>query len=194
MSTPQPPHVPHGQFPKPAKKRKWPWIIGGIIVFLIAVSALSHSDNKTARTSQAAAGHAQAAAHLNTPVRDGKFEFVVKSVQPGLAEVGDNPYLAKKAQGQFVVVTLSVQNIGDRAQGFSPSDQKLTDSQGRSFDSDATAQIALGGSDIPVWDNINPGNTVEVKVIYDMPRDAVPASITLHDSMFSGGATVALTP
>jgi hypothetical protein len=194
MSTPQSPQVPSGQYPKPAKKRKWPWIIAGIVVFLIAMSALSHSDNKTISTSPAAAGNHQATARLNTPVRDGKFEFVVKSVQPGLTEVGDNPYLAKKAQGQFVVVTLSVQNIGDRAQGFSPSDQKLIDNQGRSFDSDATAQIALGGSDIPVWDNINPGNTVEVKVIYDMPRDAVPAKITLHDSMFSGGATVALTP
>lgn len=194
MSTPQPPQVPYGQFPKPAKKRKWPWIIAGAIVFLIAASALSHNDTKTTSTSQAAAGHTPATAHLNTPVRDGKFEFVVKSVQPGLTQVGDNPYLAKKAQGQFVVVTLSVQNIGDRAQGFSPSDQKLTDNQGRSFDSDADAQIALGGSDIPVWDNINPGNTVDVKIVYDMPRDAVPASITLHDSMFSGGATVALTP
>lgn len=197
MATPLPPQVPYGQYPPPAKKRKWPWIIAGIIAFLVVVSALSNSDKKTdTSTSHAATtgGQSQPTAHLNTPVRDGKFEFVVKTVRSGLTEVGDNPYLAKKAQGQFVVVTLSVQNIGDRAQGFSPSDQKLIDSQGRSFDSDAAAQIALGGSDIPVWDNINPGNTVDVKVVYDMPRDAVPASITLHDSMFSGGATVALTP
>ena len=43
-----------------------------------------------------------------------------------------------------------------------------------------------------MWDNINPGNTVEVKVVFDMPKDAVPATIELHDSMFSGGAKVAL--
>ena len=196
MATPLPPQVPYGQYPPPAKKRKWPWIIAGIVAFLVVVSVLSNSDKKTDTTASPAttAGRSHATAHLNTPVRDGKFEFAVKTVQPGLIEVGDNPYLAKKAQGQFVIVTLSVQNIGDRAQGFSPSDQKLIDSQGRSFDSDSAAQIALGGSDIPVWDNINPGNTVDVKIVYDMPRDAVPASITLHDSMFSGGATVTLTP
>ncbi|MGV0677980.1 DUF4352 domain-containing protein [Mycolicibacterium fortuitum] len=133
-------------------------------------------------------------ARLNTPVRDGKFEFVVKTVQPGLAEIGDNPYLREKAQGQFVIVTLSVQNIGDRAQGFSPSNQKLIDTQGRSFESDSSAQIALGDSDIPVWDDINPGNAVDVSLVYDMPVGAAPARIELHDSMFSGGVTVELTP
>lgn len=196
MATPLPSQVPQGQYPPPTKKRKWPWVIAGLVAFVVAVSALSNSDKKTdaGAPSTAAAGQAQATAHLNTPVRDGKFEFVVKAVEPGLTEVGDNPYLAKKAQGQFVVITLSVQNIGDRAQGFSPSDQKLIDTQGRSFDSDAEAQITSGGSDIPLGDNINPGNAVDVKVVYDMPRDAVPASITLHDSMFSGGAKVALTP
>lgn len=107
-------------------------------------------------------------ATMNTPVRDGKFEFVVKTVQPGLTEVGDNPFLNQKAQGQFVIVTLSVQNIGDRAQGFSPSNQKLFDTEGRSFESDSTAQIALGTGDIPVWDNIDPGNTADVKLVYDM--------------------------
>jgi hypothetical protein len=196
MATPLPPQVPYGQYPPPAKKRKWPWVIAGVVAFVVVVSAMSNGDKKTdtSAPSTAAAGQAHPTAHLNTRVRDGKFEFVVKAVEPGLSEVGDNPYLAKKAQGQFVVVTLSVQNIGDKAQGFSPSDQKLVDTQGRSFDSDAAAQIALGGSDIPVWDNINPGNTVDVKVIYDMPRDAIPASIALHDSMFSGGAKVTLTP
>lgn len=108
--------------------------------------------------------------------------------------VGDNPYLAKKAQGQFVIVTLTVQNIGDKPQSFSPSNQKLLDASGRSFASDSMAQIALGGSDIPLWDNINPGNTVDVKLIYDMPAGAAPASVELHDSMLSGGVTVALTP
>lgn len=201
MSSPYPPQAPYGQYPPPAKKRKWPWIVAGIVAFLIVVPSLSSNDKKTESTpsrsttaAQAPTDEPEARASMNTPVRDGKFEFVVKSVQPGLAEVGDNPYLIQKAQGQFVIVTLSVENIGDRAQGFSPSDQKLFDSQGRSFDSDSSAQIALGSSDIPVWDDINPGNAVDVKLVYDMPQGAVPASIELHDSMFSGGATVALTP
>ncbi|MFV8170930.1 DUF4352 domain-containing protein [Mycolicibacterium peregrinum] len=204
MSTPYPPAP--GQYPQhvaPAKKgRKWQWIFG-IVIFLIAMSALSNGDKEDKKpdtraalvptTAAAAPEPEPTAATLNTPVRDGKFEFVVRRVQPGLAQVGDNPYLQQRAQGQFVIVTLSVQNIGDRTQGFSPDNQKLFDTNGRSFETDASAQIALGDSDIPVWDNINPGNAVTVKLVYDMPQGAVPARIELHDSMFSGGVTVNLT-
>ncbi|MCG7607961.1 MULTISPECIES: DUF4352 domain-containing protein [Mycobacterium] len=187
--------------PPHAKKRKWPAIVIGVVAFVAVMSAFSDKDDTKQGPKPSAALAAPAPAKentptagLNTPVRDGKFEFVVKTVQPGLTEIGDNPYLREKAQGQFVIVTLSVQNIGDRAQGFSPSNQKLIDTQGRSFESDSSAQIALGDSDIPVWDDINPGNAVDVSLVYDMPAGAAPARIELHDSMFSGGVTVALTP
>lgn len=87
---------------------------------------------------------------------------------------------------------MTVKNIGDKPQSFAPSNQKLFDAKGRSFETSDMAQIALGGSDIPLWDNINPGNTVNVKLVFDMPKDAVPTTIELHDSMFSGGEKVAL--
>lgn len=188
--------------PARAKKRRWPALVIGAVAFVALASVFSDNDKKenadrTADAALAAQGAAEEdtpAAKLNTPVRDGKFQFVVKAVRPGLAEVGDNPYLREKAQGQFVIVTVSVENIGDRAQGFSPSNQKLFDTQGRSFESDSSAQIALGDSDIPVWDDINPGNAVDVSLVYDMPAAAVPARIELHDSMFSGGVIVELTP
>ncbi|AFA72557.1 hypothetical protein GPOL_c15080 [Gordonia polyisoprenivorans VH2] len=185
----------------PKKKRKWPWILGAIVVLIIIIavatsggsddSSPSGSQNGSAQNAPANGGGEQAAG-LNTPVRDGKFEFVVTGVEKGLASVGDNPYLTEQAQGQFVVVTMTVKNISDKAYGFSPSDQKLLDAQGREFEPSTSAQIALGGSDIPVWDNINPGNTVTAKVVFDMPKDAVPTAIELHDSMFSGGAKVTL--
>ncbi|WP_210686524.1 DUF4352 domain-containing protein [Mycolicibacterium sp. GESEQ-9] len=183
--------------PPRTKKRRWPAIVIGVIAFLAVVSAFSDKDDtkpSAALATQAPTKADAPTARLNTPVRDGEFEFVVKTVQPGLTEVGDNPYLREKAQGQFVIVTLSVQNIGDRAQAFSPSNQKLIDTQGRSFESDSSAQIALGNSDIPVWDDINPGNAVDVSLVYDMPIGSAPARIELHDSMFSGGVTVELTP
>ena len=185
----------------PKKKRKWPWILGAIVVLIIIIafatsggsddSVPSGSQNGAAQNAPANGGEEQAAG-LNTPVRDGKFEFVVTGVEKGLASVGDNPYFTEQAQGQFVVVTMTVKNISDKAYGFSPSDQKLLDAQGREFEPSTSAQIALGGSDIPVWDNINPGNTVTAKVVFDMPKDAVPTAIELHDSMFSGGAKVTL--
>lgn len=185
-----------------AKKRKlWPWLVGGLVV-LLALAAMGGKGSKdtpsvTANAPSASAPAAapggdakDAAAPAGASVRDGKFEFTVQSVTGGAKEVGDNPYLKQTAQGQFFVVTVKVTNIGDKPQSFSPSNQKLIDNQGREFEPDATAQIALGGSDIPVWDNINPGNTADVKLVYDMPVGAVPAAMELHDSMFSAGAKV----
>ena len=53
------------------------------------------------------------------------------------------------------------------------------------------AAMSIDGNDV-FLNQINPGNTVKGVLVYDMPKGAVPASIELHDSMFSGGATVSL--
>jgi len=127
---------------------------------------------------------------IGTAVRDGKFEFTVTKVQPGVAKVGDS-FLEQKAQGQFVLVHVTVTNIGDEAQYFSDSEQKVKDVQGRQFSADTSAAIHIKGNDV-FLNEINPGNTVKGVLVYDMPKGAKPASIELHDSPFSGGVTVRL--
>lgn len=189
---------PPAQAPAQKSKKKWPWIVGGLVVLIVIIAALSGGGdqvpaNNAGSGATAAADDADSgAAGLNTPVRDGKFEFVVTGVESGVSEVGENEFLTEQAQGQFVIVTMTVKNIGDKSQSFSPSEQKLKDSDGRTFETDSSAQIALGGTDIAVWDKVNPGNTVTVKLVFDMPSGAEPASLELHDSMFSGGVTVDL--
>ena len=209
-----PPQAPGGQpvNQPPKKRRKWPWVLGALVVLIVIIVAVSGggsdsdsssnstsagssergADQKNSDGKNADSEKGSGAAGLNTPVRDGKFEFVVTGVEKGLSSVGDNPYLTEQAQGQFVVVAMTVQNTSNKPQSFAPSDQKLVDDQGRTFEPSTSAQIALGGSDIPVWDNINPGNTVNAKVVFDMPKDANPTTIELHDSMFSGGVKVRL--
>ena len=208
--TPQPGAVPQ---PTPSRKRKkWPWVVGTLaaLVIVSAIAGGGDSDDTPRTASDPAPADAAAPAApadaapvvadpqpgpaapgLHTPVRDGKFEFVVTDVQTGLAQVGDNPYLIEKAQGQFVVVTMTVHNISGEPKGLSPSDQDLYDEAGRTFTANTMAGISLG-SDVAVWDQINPGNTVTMQVVFDMPVDAIPAEIELHDSMFSGGTRVAL--
>lgn len=131
-----------------------------------------------------------AAAVVGTPVRDGKFEFTVTSVETGVPTVGDE-FLNAQAQGQFVLVHVTVTNIGDQAQMFDGSSQKLVDTAGREHSADTSAAIYLGDANSFLTD-INPGNSVEGTVVFDVPADAVPASVTLHDSFFSGGVEVSL--
>lgn len=199
------PPTPTPPPPSSSKKRKWPWIVGGIAAVLVVASiagggedtpagsadAGSDSPARVADAPPAAPVPDDAPAAMNTPVRDGKFEFVVTGVETGLTSLGDNPFLAEDAQGQFVIVTMTVTNVSDAPKGLSPSDQKLIDAQGREFGPDTSAALNLD-TDVAFWDELNPGNTVSMPVVFDMPADAVPTAIELHDSMFSGGVTVSL--
>ncbi len=139
---------------------------------------------------EAAAAPADDVAGLNTPVRDGKFEFTVTEVETGVATVGEEDFMEEQAQGQFVLVHLSVANIGDEAQTIIDSNQTLVDTEGRQHDA-ASAGMWLEDNDLWLSD-VNPGNTVEGILVYDIPADATPASLELHDSMLSGGVSVDL--
>ncbi|MFI2105331.1 DUF4352 domain-containing protein [Isoptericola sp. NPDC019693] len=123
-------------------------------------------------------------------VRDGKFEFTVTKLEDGVQEVGDE-FLSEKAQGQFVLVHMTVENIGDEAQYFDGSSQSLVDTEGRTHSADSEAAIYLDESN-SFLNEINPGNTVDGVVVFDIPEKATPETLELHDSMFSGGVEVAV--
>lgn len=127
---------------------------------------------------------------IGTAVRDGKFEFTVTDVEAGVPTIGSD-MLGDTAQGQFVLVSVTVTNIGDAAQSFFGDNATLVDDQGREHSADSTAAIYLENSE-SFYTEINPGNGVDAVVVFDIPADAVPTAIELHDSMFSGGVTVAL--
>ncbi|MTE14139.1 DUF4352 domain-containing protein [Nocardia aurantiaca] len=188
---PQPYYPPHYPVPPtPPKKSNALKIIllvlAGIVVLCGIGGALASKSTKSANapTTSAVPG-------LNTPVRDGKFEFTVTNVQTGVKEVGTNQFLRKTAQGTYTIISLTVRNIGKSPYGFSPSDQYVFDAQNRKFSNDAAAAMNLQ-SDTSLYANINPGNSITAQVVFDLPTDSSADHIVLHDSMFSGGATVSL--
>jgi hypothetical protein len=126
---------------------------------------------------------------IGDAVRDGKFEFTVTKVQPGVQRVGGQ--YGEEAQGQFVLVHVTVENIGDRSQLFDGEAQKLFDKSDREFSADTLAAVYLEESK-SLYNEINPGNKVEGIVVFDIPKDVEPTKIELHDSVFSDGVTVDL--
>ncbi|MDI9932385.1 DUF4352 domain-containing protein [Rhodococcus sp. IEGM 1354] len=40
--------------------------------------------------------------------------------------------------------------------------------------------------------DINPGLSQNITIVFDIPADAVPATLEVHDSVFSGGAEISL--
>lgn len=108
------------------------------------------------------------AAGLNTPVRDGNFEFTVKSVKCGVTSVGPEA-VATKAQGQFCLVKVDVSNIGDEAQLLDGSSQFAFDARGKKYSASTSAAIVLDDAQT-FLNQINPGNAVSGTVVFDVPK------------------------
>ncbi|MFI5808499.1 DUF4352 domain-containing protein [Streptomyces sp. NPDC051561] len=128
---------------------------------------------------------------LGEPVREGKFEFTVKKIEPGGNHLGGE--FGTDAQGRYLLAHMTVKNIGDRAQYFNGSDQKTIDSKSNEHSADTGAAIFLEDSR-SFLNQINPGNTVEGIVVFDIPTNSRPVQMELHDSFLSSGATVRLAP
>lgn len=157
-----------------------------------AVEAAAGTADAAAPDDAAAAPAAEPpAAGIGTTVADGSFEFTVTQVEAGVPSVGTAP-VSKQAQGTFVLVHVHVRNVGNDAQYFDGSSQTLVDTQGRRHSADSGAAVYLGDTG-SFLNQINPGNEVDGIVVFDVPADAQPASMELHDSPFSGGATVRLS-
>ena len=129
-------------------------------------------------------------AGVGDPVRDGKFEFVVTEAETGVAQVGEG-IITRTAQGRYVLVHLTIKNIGDEAQLFDGSSQRLIDTDRREHSADLAAALFLADSG-SFFNVINPGNSVAGIVAFDVPVEATPATVRLHDSLFSGGVEVSL--
>lgn len=169
--------------------------VGGVILLLliIGVGNSENNNSSTPKPSPVASGVTTAkAVGLNQPARDGKFEFVVKTVTCGQTSVGANEYATKDAQGQYCLMSLTVKNIGDRAQGLYSSNQKLLNSRNQQFAADDIASSYLDTSYSTLFSNINPGNQIEGTIVFDFPKGEIPVQAELHDDAFSGGVKVNL--
>lgn len=131
-------------------------------------------------------------AKIGQAVRDGKFEFTVKNIECGRPSVGTNQYVTKTAQGQYCLLNLNVKNIGNEAQGLFSSNQKLLNAQKQQYAADDTATIYAAPNSSAWYSNINPGNSVEGAIVFDIPKDQTPTTAELHDSAFSSGVKVSL--
>jgi hypothetical protein len=178
-------------------------LVGGIaataLIVMIGVSGnddddASASSSTTTRSAAVATERVVAPVNTSTPVppagtavRDGKFEFRVLGItqQPSIAD--DSGFLDETAQGVFYIATLSVTNIGDEARGYFGGNQKLIDTKGREYESASGTDYILNEE---FSQDINPGNSIQVRVAFDVPPGTAVSALELHDSAFSGGAQV----
>jgi hypothetical protein len=129
---------------------------------------------------------------IGSAVVAGNFTFTVTALECGISGVGTDSF-GQKAQGEYCKINLTVENTGNEADYFSASNQKVLDSEGREFEADTGAMIYLEeGDDVWLGADINPGNSAEVAILYDMPVGVAPVTITLVDGLFGSGVEVSL--
>ncbi|MFD0772733.1 DUF4352 domain-containing protein [Streptomonospora algeriensis] len=196
----------------PAQKKGKGWLYGclgcgglAVLVLVVGIAATvagsggSGSDGSSVEASGEGGsgggeggGQEEETAGIGETVESGAFAFTVTEVEGGVRSVGDNPYLTETPDGEYVIVHVTVENIGDEAGLFESSSQKLVDADGKQYSTDSAAQISV---DSDSWiDEINPGNSVEGQLIFDVPPEAEPSHVELHDFLsLDQGAKVALS-
>lgn len=205
---PQPQFPVHTPPAAPKKSNKTAWIVIGAIgaVVLLACCGIgaavfvlnddkpsaSGSENSDADSGSDADNDSkkEKSAKIGDTVKDGDFEFTVTKVEDGVAKVGDE-YLEKEASGQFVIVHVTVKNVGEKADLFSDTEQKIIDVDGKEYDADSEAGIYIKDNQA-LLDNINPGNDAKVQLVFDVPDKVKLDSIKLAGNFGSDGVSVKL--
>jgi hypothetical protein len=213
----EPPAVepPAGTEPSgPVDNRKLIMGFGGAVAALLLVLVLAavyafviHKPNTTdisspssetssSATEEATTTSAEESSPSETPLppppagsaTDGPLTFTVTGVESGTTITDtENEFLTKDAQGEFIVVRLTVQNTtGDPGQ-FLGTFQKLNaGGQQYTIDDEATFYVGGGFVDIPA------GGEAQVGLAYDVPPGTVPESVELHADPMSAGVVLPL--
>jgi uncharacterized protein DUF4352 len=197
----------HQQPPRIARpiRRTRPWSRAGLAVSIgVAVGAMVILFGVGAAAENIGRGNARPvadrpaprstapAAGLRQPVRDGKFEFVVRAVDCSRSTVGLE-HLKRTASGKYCVLSLTIRNIADRPQLFLSRVQTGLDAAGHEFTTDEAAGLFANRDTQTFLRKIDPGHQVSGKIVFDLPKKATLTTVELHDSYFSHGVRVTLS-
>lgn len=130
---------------------------------------------------------------LNEAVQDGDLAFTVTDVTT--AKTLGNSFTQKNAQGTFYVVTLKIENKGNKTATFDSSMGKVTDDKGREFERSIEGQTAKGlaqGNVDLFLQQIQPSLSVTGDLVFDLPSDISNPMLLVKGSLFGKGAKIKL--
>lgn len=119
---------------------------------------------------------------IGQKVRDRTFDFTVTQVD------SSKTFRDKRANGVYVIVSLTTKNVGVDPMLFEWSAQRLEDSTRRQYSAIFMVPSLSGNVD----NAIDPGQEVPITLLFDVPPGTKPTQIVLHESTFSDGAPVNL--
>lgn len=119
---------------------------------------------------------------------DGGLTFAVTGTETVSSVKYQDAPVAKTAQGEFLVVHMTVLNSGDAQATFLATLQKLK-AGGTTYSIDDEATAYLNGT----WADLNPGDTADLAIAFDVPPGTTPESLEVHGAPMSTGVEVPLS-
>lgn len=190
---------------------KWAGIgCGGLIVIIIAITigvglggggggseqagSGDGSDGSQSSSNNGGGGNGseQPQASIGDRIEDGQFAFTVNGVEQA-QQLGQGAF-ATQAQGKYVIVNMSAENVSDEAATFNAGTSQVAfDSQGREYQTSEDAMMSGDAADEASFlQQINPGSSVDGRLVYDVPEETQLTSVELHGGTFSEGVEVSL--
>lgn len=180
---------------RPLWKKPWFWILALIVVVVVAsMAGGDDTGTTTGDTAQEDAGGDDGGSErsgIGQPAEDGNFTFTVQGIDCGVKTLGNNQFTRTKAQGEFCIAEMTVENHGDEASLMDGSSQYLFIGDKR-YSADTDAIFADKRAEAFFIEEINPGLTVDGIIVWDVPSGSQPEKLELHDSPFSDGVEVTL--
>lgn len=181
----------------PQERKAWPWVLLGcgvsaLIVLLLGigctVAVLSGGTEGTSGTesgegTDGGAGEADETVGMGEPGTIGQWEAMVDNIDTSSTH-GDE-FSMEEAQGEFKLIALTVENIGDEATYFDESGVYLVGEDGNRHSSSMTLT-----DDSLFLEQINPGNEVSGTVVVDVPEGTGLDSVEIEDTGSSEGPLV----
>lgn len=171
------------------------WGLIGFIILIVVIAIAGGGKSGTQSNSQTTAnGSSQEKLYsLNETAQDGDLAFTVTNVTTA-SSLG-NSFTQKNAQGMFYVVTLKIENKGNKTATFDSSMAKVTDDQGREFERSVEGQTAKGmaqGNVDLFLQQIQPSLSATGDLVFDLPADIKNPTLVAKGSLFSSGIKIKL--
>jgi hypothetical protein len=119
---------------------------------------------------------------------DGGLDFAVTNVENAPSVKYQDAPVTKNAQGEFLIVHMTVSNPGGEQGTFLATLQKLK-AGGTEYSIDDEATAYLNGT----WADLQPGDKADVAIAFDVPPGTSGESLEVHGQPMSSGADVPLS-
>ncbi|MDR6324485.1 hypothetical protein J3R03_008681 [Actinoplanes couchii] len=182
---PYPDRVEPGSYPDDVEPRRARnWIVGGVIVSagLVGFGAWAVvTTPPQVLTIAVAPGDSPAPG----------FDVEVTGVRCGVASVGPDG-MEQQAAGQFCLLDVEVTNNGAEPMLFDSAAQRVRDTDGEAYAVAEQAAVFLNDHGSSLLNEIEPGETVDGVLPFDMPDGARPSDAELSDGLTTSGVRVNL--